>query len=218
MNKRLRLPFIFHRNIILEMLRLCARRSFRRDFSSSVVARNLFGGGKSVNPSLQMAPSNKLETASNPADLLKRNDILMYSQKPINYIESVKVNGFHLANNILITSPNEEGQEIGTLLLDNESFEVNLAEGGYKIINGFIVDFNQEQILSIFSKVHPKPEIVVVGLGKKSRMLSEETRKYFSQLGIQLEVGDSQNAAQIYDLLATERPGVIAGLLLPPNV
>lgn len=165
-----------------------------------------------------MAPSNKLETASNPADILKRNDILMYSQKPINYIESVKHNGFHLANNILITSPNEEGQEVGTLLLENESFEVNLANGGYKVVNGFIVDFDREQVLSVFGKVHPKPEIVVVGLGKKSRMLSEDNRNYFSHLGIQLEVGDSPNAAKIYDLLATERPGVIAALLLPPNV
>lgn len=171
-----------------------------------------------VGSTQNMAPSNKLETASNPADLLKRNDILMYSQKPINYIESVKENGFHLANNILITSPNDQGQEVGTLLIENESFEVNLADGGYKLVNGFIVDFNAEQVLTIFGKVHPKPEIVVVGLGRKSRRLSDESRKYFSQLGIQLEVGDSQNAAKIYDLLATERPGVIAALLLPPNV
>ncbi|SGZ52788.1 CIC11C00000003347 [Sungouiella intermedia] len=200
------------------MYRNLSSRVLRRNLSSSLVTRNLFGGGKMVGSTQNMAPSNKLETASNPADLLKRNDILMYSQKPINYIESVKENGFHLANNILITSPNDQGQEVGTLLIENESFEVNLADGGYKLVNGFIVDFNAEQVLAIFGKVHPKPEIVVVGLGRKSRRLSDESRKYFSQLGIQLEVGDSQNAAKIYDLLATERPGVIAALLLPPNV
>lgn len=164
-----------------------------------------------------MAPGNKLETVSNPVDLLKKNDILMFSQKPINYIESIKPNGFHLANNILITSPDTDGNEIGTLLLDTESFEVNLSNGGYKIINGFIVEFSAEQVLQVFSKVHPKPEIVVVGLGKKSRMLSETNRKYFSDMGIQLEVGDSRHAARVYDLLATERPGVIGALLLPPN-
>lgn len=197
-----------------------SRRALRRNFSTSLASKNLFGGGKTVTigPTQNMAPSNKLETASNPADILKRNDILMYSQKPINYIESVKENGFHLANNILISSPNEQGQEIGTLLIENESFEVNLADGGYKVVNGFIVYFNEEQILSIFGKVHPKPEILVVGLGKKSRRLSEESRRFFLQLGIQLEVSDSPNAAKIYDLLATERPGVIAALLLPPNV
>lgn len=165
-----------------------------------------------------MAPSNKLETVGNPADLFKKNDVLMYSQKPINYIESVKSNGYHLANNILITSPNGDGHDIGTLLIENESYEVDLSDGGYKIINGFIVEFNEEDVLLIFGKIHPKPELAVIGLGKKSRMLSEQTRKYFSQQGIQLEVGDSKHAALIYDLLATERPGVIAALLLPPNV
>ncbi|GEQ66626.1 hypothetical protein JCM33374_g289 [Metschnikowia sp. JCM 33374] len=164
-----------------------------------------------------MAPGNKSETVGNPVDLIKKNDILMYSQKPINYIESVKPNGFHLANSVLITSPSENGDVIGTLLLESESFEINLSNGGYKIVNGFIVEFNEEQILGLFSKVHPKPEILVVGLGKKSRVLSEKNRQYLSSLGIQLELGDSRHAARIYDLLATERPGVISALLLPPN-
>lgn len=164
-----------------------------------------------------MAPGNKLETVGNPVDLIKKNDILMYSQKPINYIESVKPNGFHLANNVLITSPSETGDVIGTLLLESESFEINLSNGAYKIVNGFIVEFNEEQILGLFSKIHPKPEILVVGLGKKARILSEKNRQYLSSLGIQLELGDLRHAARIYDLLATERPGVISALLLPPN-
>lgn len=165
-----------------------------------------------------MAPSGKSETTSNPVDLFKKNDILMFSQKPINYIESVKKDGYHLANSVLITSPNKQGQEVGTLLLDTESFEVDLSSGGYKLINGFIVHFDEKSLLLIFEKVHPKPEIVVFGLGKKSRVLSEENKRFMSNQGIQLEIGDSKNAAKIYDLLATERPGVIGALLLPPNV
>ncbi|GBL48793.1 hypothetical_protein [Candidozyma auris] len=194
-----------------------SQNSIRR-FSNGRTLLNLFGGGKDVKGMPQMAPSGKSETTSNPADLFKKNDILMFSQKPMNYIESVKKNGFHLANNLLITSPNKAGNEIGTLLLDTESFEVNLADGGYKFINGFIVDFDEQTLLSLFEKVHPKPEIVVFGLGKKSRVLSESNKRFMSNLGIQLEIGDSKNAAKIYDLLATERPGVIGALLLPPNV
>lgn len=162
------------------------------------------------------APSGKSETAGNPADMIKKNDILMYSQKPLNYVESVKSNGFHLANNLLITSPSPQGDTIGTLLVDTESFEVNLT-GGYREINGFIVEFD-EDILLVFEKIHPKPELLVVGLGKKSRMLSEKNRRFLSTLGMQLEVSDSNNAALSYDLLATERPKVVAALLLPPNV
>ena len=49
-------------------------------------------------------------------------------------------------------------------------------------------------------------------------MLSIENRKILTNLGIQLEISDSNNAAQIFDLLATERPNVIGALLLPPNM
>lgn len=189
-------------------------RSFTqiRRLAVSPRCANLFGGSSDFKND---APQQ--QTVSNPADLLKKNDVLMYLQKPINYIESVKHNGFHLANDILITSPNTNGEEIGTVLLEGESFEVNLAHGGYKVVNGFQVEFNQELVLSIFEKIHPKPEILVVGLGKKSRVLLEGNRRFFSSLGMLLEVGDSRNAARLYDVLATERPGVIGALLLPPN-
>ncbi|CUM45737.1 uncharacterized protein AC631_01614 [Debaryomyces fabryi] len=190
-----------------------------RYFTSSALSFNLFGGKKVVNQTQLNAPTGKGESTTNPADMIKRNDILMFSQKPINYIETVKSNGFHLANNLLITSPDKEGNIIGTLLLDSETFEINLSKPnkGFDIINGFIIDFH-EDVLQIFNKIHPKPEICVVGLGCKSRMLSDSTKKYFSNLGIQVDHSDSNNAAQIFDLLATERPNVIAALLLPPNI
>lgn len=190
-----------------------------RYFTSSAFAFNLFGGKKVVNQTQLNAPTGKGESTTNPADMIKRNDILMFSQKPINYIETVKSNGFHLANNLLITSPDNEGNIIGALLLDSETFEINLSKPnkGYDLINGFIVDFH-EDVLQIFNKIHPKPEICVVGLGCKSRMLSDSTKKYFSNLGIQVDHSDSNNAAQMFDLLATERPNVIAALLLPPNI
>lgn len=193
-------------------------RNLNRYLSNSAISFNLFGGKKVINQG-QNAPSGKSESTANPADMIKKNDILMFSPKPTNYIESVKNNGFHLANNLLITSPDKQGNITGTLLLDSETFEINLSKPnmGFEIVNGFIVDFH-EDILQVFNKVHPKPEICVVGLGSRSRMLSESNRNYFSNLGIQLEFSDSNNAAQMFDLLATERPNVIAALLLPPNI
>lgn len=173
--------------------------------------------GKKVDVRDLGAPSQKSETTANPGDLFKKNDILLYSQKPLNYIESVKKNGFHLASNILISSPDDKGNVVGTLLVESEAFEVDLSNGGYTETNGFLISFHDD-VLQLFSRIHPKPEILVVGLGKKSRMLAPDNRGYFSSLGIQLEVLDSKNAAQIFDLLATERPNVISALLLPPNV
>lgn len=189
-----------------------------RHFSSTSISRNLFGSGKQIGfrpPKLE-APSTKGESSTNPADLFKKNDILMFSNKPINYIESVKPNGFHLANNLFISSPNKGGDIIGALLLESESFEVNFTDS-FKFINGFMVEFDSK-ILKVFEKMNPKPELLVVGLGKKSRMLSPENRKYLSSLGMQLEVGDSSHSAQVFDLLSTERPKTIGALLLPPNV
>lgn len=191
-----------------------------RQLHTSVTRYNLFGGGKTIRGDPKQilgAPSGKGQTAANPADLFKKNDILMYSDKPINYVETVRHNGFYLASKVLISSPDKQGNIIGALLYQTESLEINFS-GCFKLINGFIIEFDEEEILQIFSKIHPKPEILCVGLGNKSRMLSEANRKYFSQLGIQLEVGDSNNAANSFDLLATERPNVIAALLLPPNV
>ena len=49
----------------------------------------------------------------------------MYSNKPINYIESVKDNGFYLSNNYLITSPDLKGNKIGLLLIHSETLKLN---------------------------------------------------------------------------------------------
>lgn len=172
-----------------------------------------------MNPGKAKPPVNPglPETASNPADLFKRNDVLLYSEKPVNYIESVRSNGFHLTSNIMISSPDKNKHTVGALLLQKEAYEVDFTDA-YTLINGFIVEFDHEKILQIFEKVHPKPEILVVGLGSKSRVLSEKNRAFLASMGVLVEVGDSRNAAKAFDLLATERPNIISALLLPPNV
>ena len=194
-------------------------------------------------------PQNKSQTPStNPADILKKNDILMYSTKPTNYIESVTKNGFHLSNNLLIesklnkipqigtlnatttTSASKNDSAIGLMLLHSEAFEIKLNSNTINIIDDWYVDFkintsssssndgDGDSIIKIFELIHPKPEILIVGLGKKSRMLSIENKNFFSNLGIQLEITNSNNGAKIFDLLATERPNVIGAILLPPNI
>ncbi|KAI3406272.2 hypothetical protein KGF56_000752 [Candida oxycetoniae] len=168
-------------------------------------------------------PANNSKPPVNPADILKKNDILMYSNKPNNYIESIKKNGFHLSNNYLVTSPDSNGDIIGLCLVDSETFEVNLGKGNGNDdvmkfeIKDHLVTFS-DHVLSVFTKVHPKPELVVIGLGKRSRMLSPKNKNWFSNMGIQLEISDSVNSGQIFDLLSTERPGVIGAFLLPPNI
>lgn len=198
-------------------------KSKRYFHKSTSPIQSLFGSNSSNNrPSPEQIlrpPQNKSQAPANPADILKKNDILMYSNKPINYIESVKSNGFYLFNNYLITSPDiKSNNEIGLLLLNSETFEIELNKNLITIEKDWYVKFNNNELLNIFELIHPKPEILVIGLGKKSRMLSIENRQKLTNLGIQLEVSDLNNAAQIFDLLATERPNVIGALLLPPNM
>ncbi|RCK67180.1 hypothetical protein Cantr_02667 [Candida viswanathii] len=164
-------------------------------------------------------PQNKSQAPANPADILKKNDILMYANKPVNYIESVRDDGYYLANNFLVTSPDAttKDQPVGLLLLHSETFEVAMGKDAVSVDNDWLVTFDKA-VLGVFELIHPKPEILVVGLGKKSRMLSLENRQTLTNLGIQLEISDLNNAAQIFDLLATERPNVIGALLLPPNM
>ncbi|KAI5969413.1 hypothetical protein CANMA_001480 [Candida margitis] len=211
-------------------------QAIRHHLHTTPPSHNLFGGGPtsskslkgklSANPEQLLKPSAKTQVSSNPADILTQNDILMYSTKPQNYIESIKHNGFHLSNNYFIQSPDSNGDLIGLCLLGSETFEVKLTNNKSKkgenkevncTIDNHIVTF-MPSILQIFAKIHPKPELVVVGLGKTSRLLNKDNRTWFSECGIQLEISDSTNAGQIYDLLSTERPGVIGALLLPPNL
>lgn len=71
--------------------------------------------------------------------------------------------------------------------------------------------------LGVLELVHPKPDLLIVGTGRKLYMLSPPTRKYiYETLGIRVDVMDTANAAASYNLLATER-GVqmVAALLIP---
>ncbi|KAI5955884.1 hypothetical protein KGF54_001386 [Candida jiufengensis] len=212
------------RSIILRSKNL----QFKTDLHTTPTTLNLFSKAKSLQGSLPQDPETLLRPRSakqtaptNPADILTQNDILMYSQKPSNYIESIKSNGFHLSNQLFVASPDQKGNIVGLLLIGSETFEIKLTNKeeskNWFEVNSHIVTFNQ-QLLNIFNKIHPKPEILVMGLGKESRLLSVENKRFFNELGINLEVSDSFNGGQIFDLLSTERPGVIGALLLPPNI
>ena len=59
-------------------------------------------------------------------------------------------------------------------------------------------------------------DLLIIGTGLSTVILSPTTRKLFNNMGIRVEVSDTRNAAAQYNLLATER-GVneVAALLVP---
>lgn len=159
--------------------------------------------------------------APDTAKMLSNLDMLALSSTPLNNIESVREDAIKLTSGVLIKSPGKNNEIVGTLLIGSEVFELNLGGGNntshFTITNNFLVEFADEA-LRIFTLVHPKPELIVVGLGKKSRILHERNRKFFNSLGIQIEISNTRTACQNFDLLATERPNQVAGLMLPPNL
>lgn len=160
-------------------------------------------------------------------------DIFQDLPTPMNTIEVVLSNGFRLKNGTIFRCRDPKNHPNALVLLATESFLLDLSpnpsssksstgdkNASTPVVKGLdtgFVDFDKS-CLEFLKVIHPKPEILVVGLGKKSRMLHSDTRKFITGLGIQIELSTTNIAANNYDLLVTERPGQIGALLLPPNI
>lgn len=147
-------------------------------------------------------------------------DFDMYGEMPVpeNNIERVDNNGFVFRSGAQIVSTLKNPR--GALLLGSEAFEIDISPD-QKNVSGLDhgrVEFGKS-ILGALSIVHPKPEILVVGLGnQKSRILGPETSEYLRSLGIRVQLSNTENAASDFDLLATERKQQIGALLLPGHI
>ncbi|KAI5813630.1 hypothetical protein BZA77DRAFT_284514 [Pyronema omphalodes] len=106
----------------------------------------------------------------------------------------------------------------GCILLHNEAFKWRPCMLGDSIeataIKTGILKLGREA-WGLLDVVAPKPELLIVGTGKRSLMLSKEDRERIMELGIRVDVMDTAHAAAEYNLLATERPnGQVAAALL----
>ncbi|KAK7203494.1 hypothetical protein BZA70DRAFT_282618 [Myxozyma melibiosi] len=105
---------------------------------------------------------------------------------------------------------------VGCLIIDGEVLEWDF--GPYvEGLDAGIVSLKKEG-LGVLEVVFPRPELLLVGLGGKSRILSEATRNMLMGMGYKIEVTDTINAASNFELLATERPRQVMVLLLPPGI
>ncbi|CDR45679.1 CYFA0S19e01728g1_1 [Cyberlindnera fabianii] len=134
-------------------------------------------------------------------------NILADTSAPLNNIDTVTRDSLVFSSGLLV-------KDKTTLLLANRVLEF---EPKYEIKNGFIVEFAPES-LQFLKLINPQPDLIVIGLGKKSRLLSQINLEMFQSLGVRVELSDTKNAARNFDLLATERPSQVGAILLPPNV
>jgi NADH dehydrogenase [ubiquinone] 1 alpha subcomplex assembly factor 3 len=121
-------------------------------------------------------------------------DFNIYSElaPPVNNIDVVLEDGFQLATGAEIRSSPASPQ--GLILLGNEAFQIDLSKGIEGLDTGLVeID---SSVISVFAAVHPKPEILVIGLGGQSRVLGPKTSNYIRSLGMRIQL--SNTVSSIY--------------------
>lgn len=73
-----------------------------------------------------------------------------------------------------------------------------------------------DEAWGVLGLVWPKPDLLILGLGKDMRPISPRTRQFINSLGIRVDISDTRNAAAQFNLLATERGmQTVAAALIP---
>lgn len=191
----------------------------------SLAARRLFSttnarlfASKRLRPDPDKVPRSEPINLSDEA-FRKTNtieDYTMYDvEPPPNNVDTITSDGFVLANGARITSSAES--PLGLILIGHEAYQVDLSNSITGLDSGR-VEIDVEKVMGVFQVVNPKPELLVLGLGGKSRILGPKTQSFIRQLGMQTQIGTTLHGASYFDLLATERGKSVAGFLLPPNM
>ncbi|KAH6680425.1 hypothetical protein B0J14DRAFT_265566 [Halenospora varia] len=140
-------------------------------------------------------------------------DVLGNTPAPSTSIDACAWDGFHLNSGVKVVGGK------GVLLVNGEVFEwcpwVGNREG-MRMVNGKGQWEVEDEAWGLLGLVWPKPDLLILGLGKELRPISPKTRQYINSLGIRVDISDTRNAAAQFNLLATER-GVssVAAALIP---
>ncbi|EMR81490.1 putative duf498 domain protein [Botrytis cinerea BcDW1] len=154
-------------------------------------------------------------------------DVLGNTPMPSTSIDACLSDGFHLNSGVKVGGDGvfKDGKwrrGSGVLLVGGEAFGWKPWVGGAKegeeleLVNQKGQFECGDEAWGILGCVWPRPDLLILGLGKDMRPISPKTRAYINGLGIQIEIADTRNAAAQFNLLATERGvGSVAGALIP---
>ncbi|KAG0131201.1 hypothetical protein HOY82DRAFT_485467 [Tuber indicum] len=138
-----------------------------------------------------------------PAPGLLGLDIYSELPSPVNSVEALYDTHFLLASGIR-TAPKS-----GIFLLNDFVF----SWAPDVACKGGLVGFG-EGSWGVLEVVWPKPELLIIGTGKRTLFLAPEDKKRIAELGVRVDVMDTGSAVAQFNLLATERGSGIAGALL----
>ncbi|ETS03870.1 hypothetical protein M419DRAFT_74637 [Trichoderma reesei RUT C-30] len=139
-------------------------------------------------------------------------DVLGSVPVPSTSVDVCMHDGFRLNSGITI-----QGGD-GALLVHGEAFAWRPweASGSKRLVNDKGQFELPEEAFGLFDVLWPRPDLLIIGVGKHNLPLSPRTREHVSRLGMRVEMLDTRNAAAQFNLLATER-GVseVAAALIP---
>ncbi|KAK9454475.1 hypothetical protein V1511DRAFT_460408 [Dipodascopsis uninucleata] len=141
-------------------------------------------------------------------------DLLQDLPRPPLSIDNVVPDGFLLSDNTTFDCKNGT---VACAIIGAFSFEWDFLRYCTGLEDG-VVDIDLENGLSLLQLIYPRPELLLIGLGGKSRILNEKTKNGLMGMGYKIEVTDTINAASNFELLATERPNQIIAILLPMDI
>ncbi|ESZ97817.1 DUF498 domain protein [Sclerotinia borealis F-4128] len=155
-------------------------------------------------------------------------DVLGNTPSPSTSIDACLSDGFHLNSGVKVGG---DGVFVkgkgwmrgsGVLLVGGEAFGWRpwVGEGEGEGEKGLVNEKGQfevgDEAWGVLGCVWPRPDLLVLGLGKEMRPISPKTRAFINGLGIRIEIADTRNAAAQFNLLATERGvGTVAAALVP---
>ncbi|KAG9250745.1 uncharacterized protein F5Z01DRAFT_347262 [Emericellopsis atlantica] len=194
-----------------------ALRCFRH-----IPAARLQSSTAPIQPSLRCAALRSISTttrlrtgeAPRPATDFGSLDVLGNTPAPSTSVDVCMHDGFGLNSNVTIRGGD------GALLVSGEAFSwrpwAARGDGQMTILNKKgQVEFSKEAF-GVLDLLWPRPDLLIIGVGKEIRPLSPDTSKMLASLGLRVDVMDTRNAAAQFNMLATER-GVsdVAAALIP---
>ncbi|PSR73693.1 hypothetical protein PHLCEN_2v10612 [Hermanssonia centrifuga] len=125
------------------------------------------------------------------------HNILAGGASPSTQVKTITAEGINLADGRIIPS--------SCIFLDGKVFLWQTPETFW--------DGWGTEHFEVFDAVVPKPEILLLGTGKRLILPPPSIRQYLTSIGIQIDVMDTRNACSTYNLLAEEGRRVAAALI-----
>ncbi|PVU87483.1 hypothetical protein BB561_006303 [Smittium simulii] len=148
----------------------------------------------STNIKQQNIPEETINTALPPKKPSKLQNMFIADPDSL-YVKQDLADGFELGNGNIINGD--------LIIINNVAFEWKTNIQTCVDTKSGVPSFAND-MFKLFDVVSPKPEILVLGTGKKCQPLTKDSRKYLLELGIKVDCSSSRNALGLYNILLDE--------------